>query len=226
MYASRQGAWRCARAHDRSARRPAPAGRRVARRGRGPCSVDRRRAWPRGRASRSPRSRVVSTMYPRRCRIAISATSSSASPGRPGASRSAQRAPVTGARHERRDRHGRRRRAATRAPSCAVSQQRAAHLAARGLRQLVGELDDPRVLVRRRLGLDVVLQLARRARRRARGRRAARRPRARPSRARRRARRRPRPRRPRGGRRARTRPRTGRSGSRREMITSSVRPSK
>ena len=88
-------------------------------------------------------------------------------------------------------------------------------LAAGGLRQLLGEVDDARVLVGRGLALDVLLQLARergggRVRRRA-----ARRPRARPRRAPRRA---PPPRRPRrrpGGRRAPTRPRTARCGSRR-----------
>src|SRR3954452_11442564 len=40
------------------------------------------------------------------------------------------------------------------------AQQRAADLPAGGLRQLVGEVDDARVLVGRRLGLDVVLELA------------------------------------------------------------------
>src|SRR3954451_18359287 len=41
-----------------------------------------------------------------------------------------------------------------------LAQQRAAHLAARGLGQLVGVVDPARVLVRRGLVLHVVLQLA------------------------------------------------------------------
>ena len=83
-----------------------------------------------------------------------------------------------------------------------------------------------RVLVRRRLGLDVVLQLARERVGRARGRRGGRRPRGRRCRARRRARRRPRPRRPPGARPARTRPRTARSGSRPRRSRRRARPSK
>ena len=88
-------------------------------------------------------------------------------------------------------------------------------LPARGLWQLVGEIDDARVLVRSGGSLDVVLQLARKRRRPARSRGAAPpRPR-RPRRARHRAPRRRRPRRRPGARAAPTRPRTGRSGSRR-----------
>ena len=82
------------------------------------------------------------------------------------------------------------------------------------LRQLLGELDDPRVLVGRGDALHVLLQLCWRVGRRAR-RPPARRSRGPPSRARRPA---PRPRRPpprRDGRPGRTRPRRGRPGSRR-----------
>src|SRR5215208_936831 len=52
-------------------------------------------------------------------------------------------------------------------PSCGKrsdrvpAQRGAAHLARARARERLGELDDPRVLVRRGLGLDVVLQLAR-----------------------------------------------------------------
>ena len=55
-----------------------------------------------------------------------------------------------------------------------LTQGGAADLAARRLGQLAGEVDDPRVLVRRGLGLDVVLQFARQRVGRARGRRAGR----------------------------------------------------
>src|SRR3954470_12902080 len=45
-------------------------------------------------------------------------------------------------------------------PLSRVAQRRAPDLAGRRARQLVGELDDAGVLVRRGLGLDVVLELA------------------------------------------------------------------
>ena len=125
-------------------------------------SVDRRRSVAPPASSRSPSGAVVSTTCPRRraprsrrrprARRPGAAASSSAS-GRP------SRVPG----RIGRDLPARRRRAGPRARSCPVAQQRAAHLAARGLRQVVGELDDARVLVGRRLLLDVVLQLARRA---------------------------------------------------------------
>ena len=103
--------------------------------------------------------------------------------------------------------------AAASAPHVPRPQLGALDLARGGLRQLRGEVDDPRVLVRGGLALDVLLQLARQLGRGHVALARARPPRARPSRARHPGPPRRRPRRRLGARRAPTPPRMVRCGS-------------